>query len=414
MKNSNKKGFTIVELVIVVAVIAILAAVMIPTFSGIIAKANLSADQQAVRQMNTALAMYAAENGAPKDVIEVKKALDAHFVNVDGGLVPVTQGYAFYWDSAKNEIVLVGTGDEVKDGWSILTFNEYGEKVTADSSDAIKEAFTKANNGTPVNVKLTADVNCTEALNLNDGSSLCVDLGGNKITFGNTTAAIMASNNANLTFKNGEISIGTSFQNKVAIANENASVTFENVKFNLDNYVYGVRINGLSDTTFIDCEITAFGVGVCTNSWSEENNGSRLIMKDTKVKTLDDSESAAVVINIYADVTIENCEFEGGAIGLYFRGTKATVKDTTITTRSATSPYATYGKFNEGPAAGIVAAAGKDGYENNGYYTFENVTINSASVKVRANAHDTDSVVTISGIPASDILEDGLGTTNIK
>ena len=32
----NKKGFTIVELVIVIAVIAILAAVLIPTFSSLI------------------------------------------------------------------------------------------------------------------------------------------------------------------------------------------------------------------------------------------------------------------------------------------------------------------------------------------------------------------------------------------
>lgn len=48
MKNlKNKKGFTIVELVIVIAVIAILAAVLIPTFSGVIAKANASAAQQA-------------------------------------------------------------------------------------------------------------------------------------------------------------------------------------------------------------------------------------------------------------------------------------------------------------------------------------------------------------------------------
>ena len=46
MKKMNKKGFTIVELVIVIAVIAILAAVMIPTFSGIIDKANASAAQQ--------------------------------------------------------------------------------------------------------------------------------------------------------------------------------------------------------------------------------------------------------------------------------------------------------------------------------------------------------------------------------
>ncbi|MGM9683101.1 MAG: type IV pilin protein, partial [Eubacteriales bacterium] len=33
MKNTKKKGFTIVELVIVIAVIAILAAVLIPTFT---------------------------------------------------------------------------------------------------------------------------------------------------------------------------------------------------------------------------------------------------------------------------------------------------------------------------------------------------------------------------------------------
>ena len=46
MKKLNKKGFTIVELVIVIAVIAILAAVMIPTFSGIIEKANQSAALQ--------------------------------------------------------------------------------------------------------------------------------------------------------------------------------------------------------------------------------------------------------------------------------------------------------------------------------------------------------------------------------
>ena len=46
MKKMNNKGFTIVELVIVIAVIAILAAVMIPTFSGIVKTANESAAAQ--------------------------------------------------------------------------------------------------------------------------------------------------------------------------------------------------------------------------------------------------------------------------------------------------------------------------------------------------------------------------------
>ncbi len=48
MKN-NKKGFTIVELVIVIAVIAILAAVLIPTFSNVIDNAHKSSDLQAAK-----------------------------------------------------------------------------------------------------------------------------------------------------------------------------------------------------------------------------------------------------------------------------------------------------------------------------------------------------------------------------
>ena len=58
----NRKGFTIVELVIVIAVIAILAAVLIPTFSGVISKANSSAAlQEATSAMKATLAM--SKNG---------------------------------------------------------------------------------------------------------------------------------------------------------------------------------------------------------------------------------------------------------------------------------------------------------------------------------------------------------------
>lgn len=49
MKKSNKKGFTIVELVIVIAVIAILAAVLIPTFSNVVNNAKKSAAMQEAR-----------------------------------------------------------------------------------------------------------------------------------------------------------------------------------------------------------------------------------------------------------------------------------------------------------------------------------------------------------------------------
>lgn len=51
--KSNKKGFTIVELVIVIAVIAILAGVLIPTFSGVVEKSNASAALQTARSTLT-------------------------------------------------------------------------------------------------------------------------------------------------------------------------------------------------------------------------------------------------------------------------------------------------------------------------------------------------------------------------
>lgn len=50
--KKNKKGFTIVELVIVIAVIAILAAVLIPTFTNVVDQANRSAALEEARNAN--------------------------------------------------------------------------------------------------------------------------------------------------------------------------------------------------------------------------------------------------------------------------------------------------------------------------------------------------------------------------
>ena len=49
MKNTKKKGFTIVELVIVIAVIGILSAILIPTFSGLVQRAQNTALQENLR-----------------------------------------------------------------------------------------------------------------------------------------------------------------------------------------------------------------------------------------------------------------------------------------------------------------------------------------------------------------------------
>ena len=70
MKQTNKKkGFTIVELVIVIAVIGILSAVLIPTFSGLVNKAKETALQEGLANAYTA---YAADEHTDGSTLKAK------------------------------------------------------------------------------------------------------------------------------------------------------------------------------------------------------------------------------------------------------------------------------------------------------------------------------------------------------
>ena len=111
MRKTNKKGFTIVELVVVIAVIAILAAVLIPTFSGIIKKANEASDTVVAKEINTALAEYSALNGDPEDFEEVLKAIEgAGYVLAN--LNAKAGGNLYAWDLDNNQIVYINAKGE--------------------------------------------------------------------------------------------------------------------------------------------------------------------------------------------------------------------------------------------------------------------------------------------------------------
>ncbi len=105
MRKTNKKGFTIVELVIVIAVIAILAAVLIPTYSSLVKKANRSADIQAVREMNTALVADSAE-GDPTELQKVLSILKGAGIDAKD-YKAMSDGYQIVWDKEQNRILYV-------------------------------------------------------------------------------------------------------------------------------------------------------------------------------------------------------------------------------------------------------------------------------------------------------------------
>ena len=92
MKKTNK-GFTLVELIIVIAVIGVLAAILIPTFANVIDKANR---KSAFSDAKNALQIYLSEKTtgeggavvANGTVFKVTKAgQDWYFIYQNNGLV---------------------------------------------------------------------------------------------------------------------------------------------------------------------------------------------------------------------------------------------------------------------------------------------------------------------------------------
>jgi len=65
--KKSKKGFTLIELVVVIAILGILAAILIPVISGFITRANVARDQANARSLYNATAMYLATGGKIAD-----------------------------------------------------------------------------------------------------------------------------------------------------------------------------------------------------------------------------------------------------------------------------------------------------------------------------------------------------------
>ena len=117
MKNTKKRGFTIVELVVVIAVIAILASVLVPTFSNIVKKAKESAAMQNAR---SAWTDYLAD-----------EAFKGNDLPTDGGCIYVENGDAKYgFEIVKGTF----TGKECKKTGAHDCYTITDGKITVDES----------------------------------------------------------------------------------------------------------------------------------------------------------------------------------------------------------------------------------------------------------------------------------------
>lgn len=132
MKKNNKKGFTLVELVIVVAVMAVLVAIAIPTVSSITKSAQDAVNDSNARTIESIIKLAEAEASKAGDgtvalteeqvanaVAQAKLGItnDTFYYNVKTGAVTTTSGTlsATFYSIAFGTDKVTVKGDETKE-----------------------------------------------------------------------------------------------------------------------------------------------------------------------------------------------------------------------------------------------------------------------------------------------------------
>lgn len=110
--RSRKKGFTIVELMIVIVIIGILIAIIVPSVTSAIESANIASDQSDVKNMNTILQIYCVQNGIDTTKLqapEVRAIVSSEQKNYT--FVPKSSKGIYWYSVNEGKIVYSTNGD---------------------------------------------------------------------------------------------------------------------------------------------------------------------------------------------------------------------------------------------------------------------------------------------------------------
>lgn len=115
--NKKRRAFTIVELVIVIAVIGILSAILIPTFINLTAKANLASDEALVRNLNTSLSLEELESRDTKNITYYDAINDLKYYGYTQDNLITKSGSLLLWNEEDNRFYLSSSLklDEIKE-----------------------------------------------------------------------------------------------------------------------------------------------------------------------------------------------------------------------------------------------------------------------------------------------------------
>lgn len=393
--KKKKKGFTLVELLVVIAILAILATVSVVGYLSFTNKAKQSADEQAVTQMNIALEAQEAID-APENVEEAKDVLEEAGFNVSD-YVPLNKDNIFYYDEDEVKVLIYNqveqkvtfpenlaktyasfTGGNKAGSWYVLNDKTYewvsidnytGLNDTVKLTNALKDCtdyeIVRLNRDvTVVNAAWSDDLYTSYSFPSNDKGNARIDLNNNTLNV--TSSLVIGASTGmglntkyypqNIYISNGNIHSTVSGVNSFNIDRE-STLTLSNVEFTHSangNKYDAFQVGNNCKLTIIDSTIKSEN-GDTSSVFLSGNQSQTNIINSTLISNTygitsnasgDESwdvianvnnskiitkNGSGVLLNVPGQYTFTKSTIEGNRIGVAIRGGDAIFENCTIT-----------------------------------------------------------------------------------